>query len=131
MFRVIKESENVDERQHCFLIQTAGQESRYFSVETRADLLKLESAWHRAVCSTISQIGSKTFHVVYRHLPAAFTIDWTDGFLLKPFGSPNYHFIYAFSQLKSSSDDGNSKLTLLFQDMPSNPELIEQVINKQ
>ena len=57
MFRVIKESENVDERQHCFLIQTSGQESRYFSMETRQDLLKLESAWHRAVCRTVSQMG--------------------------------------------------------------------------
>ena len=28
MFRIIKESENVDERQHCFLIQTVGGESR-------------------------------------------------------------------------------------------------------
>ncbi len=56
MFRVLKESENVDERQHCFLIQTAGQESRYFSVETRAELLRLESAWHRAVCSTVCQL---------------------------------------------------------------------------
>ena len=28
MFRVVKDSENVDERQHCFLIQTANQESR-------------------------------------------------------------------------------------------------------
>ena len=28
MFRVIKESENVDERQQCFLIQTVGGESR-------------------------------------------------------------------------------------------------------
>jgi len=28
MFRVIKESENVDERQHCFLIQTVKGESR-------------------------------------------------------------------------------------------------------
>ena len=35
MFHVIKESENVDERQHCFLIQTFGQQSHYFSVETR------------------------------------------------------------------------------------------------
>ena len=35
MFRVIKESENVDERQHCFLIQSFGKESHYFSVETR------------------------------------------------------------------------------------------------
>jgi hypothetical protein len=66
MFRVIKESENVDERQHCFLIQTSSasaaskgsaETSRYFSMETRAELLKLESGWHRAVCSTISQIG--------------------------------------------------------------------------
>ena len=57
MFRVIKESENVDERQHCFLVQTAGQESRYFSMETRQDLLKVESAWHRAVCKTVSQMG--------------------------------------------------------------------------
>ena len=62
MFRVIKESENVDERQHCFLVQTAGQESRYFSMETRQDLLKVESAWHRAVCQTVSQMGvSDTF----------------------------------------------------------------------
>ena len=35
MFRVIKESENVDERQHCFLIQSFGKQSHYFSVETR------------------------------------------------------------------------------------------------
>ena len=35
MFRVIKESENVDERQHCFLIQAFGKQSHYFSVETR------------------------------------------------------------------------------------------------
>ena len=56
MFRVIKESENVDERQHCFLIQTSGQESRYFSMETRQDLLKLESSWHRSVCRTVSQM---------------------------------------------------------------------------
>ena len=35
MFRVIKESEYVDERQHCFLIQTFGQQSHYLSVETR------------------------------------------------------------------------------------------------
>ena len=57
MFRVIKDSENVDERQHCFLLQTSGEESRYFSMETRQDLLKLESSWHRSVCKTVSQMG--------------------------------------------------------------------------
>ena len=39
MFRVIKESENVDERQHCFLIQAFGKQSHYFSVETRQVLM--------------------------------------------------------------------------------------------
>ena len=57
MFRAIKESEYVDERQHCFLLQTSGQESRYFSMETRQDLLKMESSWHRSVCRTVSQLG--------------------------------------------------------------------------
>ena len=74
MFRIIKESENVDERQHCFLIQTFGQESHYFSVETRQELLRLESAWHRAVCLAISMLGSKTFHVVYKNKPSALTL---------------------------------------------------------
>ena len=53
---MIKESENVDERQHCFLMQTVGRESRYFSMETRQDLLRLESAWHRAVCQAVSSL---------------------------------------------------------------------------
>lgn len=66
--------------------------------------------------------------MVYKHVPAAFTIDWTDGFLLKPFNSPNYHFIYSFSQLKNSNDDGNAKLTLLFQDVPGGDQLVEQVL---
>ena len=98
MFRVIKESENVDERQHCFLIQSFGKQSHYFSVETRQvgcsednlisivywlvldnsicvqELLRLESAWHKSVCLAISHLGSKTFHVVYKNKPSAFTL---------------------------------------------------------
>lgn len=57
MFRVIKESEYVDERQHCFLLQTAMQESRYLSVETRQDLLRIENAWHRAVYNAVTRLG--------------------------------------------------------------------------
>lgn len=57
MLRVIKDSENVDERQHCFLIQTSGQESRYFSVETRQELLRIESSWHSSVCTAVIKLG--------------------------------------------------------------------------
>ena len=29
---------------------------RYFSMETKAELLRLESAWHKAVCAAVSRI---------------------------------------------------------------------------
>ena len=74
-------------------------------------------------------LQSKTFHVVYKNLPAAFTIDWTDGFLLKPFAAPAYHFVYNFSQLKGSSDDGNATLRLQFVVGPPGPnEQIEDQV---
>mgnify|MGYP000577815215 CR=1 FL=1 len=61
MFRVIKDSENVDERQHCFLIQTSGHESRYLSVETRQELLRIENAWHCSVCAAVMKLGVSYF----------------------------------------------------------------------
>lgn len=65
MFRVIKDSENVDERQHCFLIQTSGHESRYLSVETRQELLRIEAAWHRAVCAAVNKLGVSIFKLYF------------------------------------------------------------------
>ncbi|XP_026680944.1 gamma-1-syntrophin-like [Diaphorina citri] len=57
MLRIIKESENVDERQHCFLLQTCGENSKYFSVETRHELLRIESAWHTSICTAVIKLG--------------------------------------------------------------------------
>jgi len=128
MFRVIKESEYVDERQHCFLIQTFGQQSHYFSVETRQELLRLESAWHRAVCLAISQLGSKTFHVVHRNRPSALSLDWDEGFILKSFACTSPEWTYQFSQLKGSSDDGNATLRLHFLKPFTKEEVTEEVI---
>lgn len=65
MFRVIKDSENVDERQHCFLLQTAGHESRYLSVETRQELLRIEAAWHCAVCSAVIKLKVQKNHNLF------------------------------------------------------------------
>jgi len=128
MFRVIKESEYVDERQHCFLIQTFGQQSHYFSVETRQELLRLESAWHRAVCFAISHLGKKTFHVVYKNKPSALSLDWEDGFILKSFACVSPEWTYQFSQLKGSSDDGNATLKLHFTRPLSKDSVTEEVI---
>ncbi|XP_023333990.1 gamma-1-syntrophin [Eurytemora carolleeae] len=128
MFRVIKESEYVDERQHCFLIQTFGQQSHYLSVETRQELLRLESAWHRAVCLAISQLGAKTFHVVYKNKPSALSLDWEEGFVLKGFHSATPEWSFQFSQLKGSSDDGNATLKLHFHRQMSKDAVTEEVI---
>ena len=65
---------------------------------------------------------------MYKNVPAALTLHWTDGFLLKPFASPTYVFNYNFSQLKGSSDDGNATLKLVFEDPRGSKEVVEQVI---
>ena len=61
-------------------------------------------------------------------MPAALTLHWTDGFLLKPFASPTYVFNYNFSQLKGSSDDGNATLKLVFEDARGSKEVVEEVM---
>ncbi|KAK7066399.1 Gamma-1-syntrophin [Halocaridina rubra] len=115
MFRIIKESEYVDERQHCFLLQTAMQESRYLSVETRQELLRIENAWHRAVYNAVTRLGSKTFAVTQAGRSSGLTLDWTGGFALYDTETREYHWRYKFSQLKGSSDDSKTKLKLHFQ----------------
>ena len=67
--------------------------------------------------------------MVYKNVPAALTLHWTDGFLLKPFASPTYVFNYNFSQLKGSSDDGNATLKLVFEEPRGSKEVVEQVTN--
>lgn len=115
MFRIIKESEYVDERQHCFLLQTAMQESRYLSVETRQELLRIENAWHRAVYNAVTRLGSKTFAVTQAGRSSGLTLDWSGGFSLYDTETREYHWRYKFSQLKGSSDDSKTKLKLHFQ----------------
>ncbi|ENN81198.1 gamma-1-syntrophin [Dendroctonus ponderosae] len=117
MFRIVKDSENVDERQHCFLVQTSGQESRYFSVETRQELLRIENAWHSAVCNAVMKLGTKTFTVSSNGKTAGLTLDWNLGFSLFEGDSKTLVWQYKFSQLRGSSDDGKSKLKLHFQDI--------------
>ncbi|XP_019868354.1 gamma-2-syntrophin isoform X2 [Aethina tumida] len=119
MFRVVKESENVDERQHCFLVQTSGQDSRYFSVETRQELLRIENAWHCSVCTAVMKLGNKTFTVSSNGKTAGLTLDWNLGFSLHEGDSKTPLWQYKFSQLRGSSDDGKSKLKLHFQDTES------------
>ncbi|XP_063899815.1 gamma-1-syntrophin [Helicoverpa armigera] len=125
MFRTVKESETVDWRQHCFLVQSsaagpagaAPPGPRYFSAETRRDLLRVEAAWTNNIVSSVVRLGKKTFTVVHMGRAAGLTLDWAAGFSLSE-GTPGAKpvWAYRFSQLRGSSDDGKSKLKLHFQD---------------
>lgn len=72
MFRTVKESETVDWRQHCFLVQSSGagpaggggagagaggRGPRYFSAETRRELLRVEAAWTANIVNSVIRLG--------------------------------------------------------------------------
>lgn len=61
MFRVVKESETVDSRQHCFLLQSSGHEPRYLTVETRQELLRIENSWNAAIVTSVIKLGVGVF----------------------------------------------------------------------
>lgn len=59
MFRVIKESETVDARQHCFLLQSSPPQCspRYLSLETRQELLRIENSWNSTIITSVIKLG--------------------------------------------------------------------------
>lgn len=73
LLRVLNTSEIQDERQHCFNLQIAMENKSfpptwtkpvnyYCSTETRQELLRVEQAWTRGVCSCVKQMKvSKRF----------------------------------------------------------------------
>ncbi|ELU05829.1 hypothetical protein CAPTEDRAFT_219313 [Capitella teleta] len=115
LLRVLKDTELRDRRQHCFLIETGQGTSHYLSVESRQELLQLEKAWYRATCQAVNHIGSETFGCTWRNQLSGLTLDLKSGFTLYDSCTKNHMWSYKFSQLRSSSDDGDSKLTLVFQ----------------
>lgn len=64
MFRVVKESETVDSRQHCFLLQSSGHDPRYLSVETRQELLRIENSWNAAIVTSVIKLGVNEFYFI-------------------------------------------------------------------
>lgn len=57
MFRVVKESETVDSRQNCFLLQSSGHDPKYLSLETRQELLRIENSWNTAIITSVIKLG--------------------------------------------------------------------------
>lgn len=66
MFRVIKESETVDGRQHCFMLQSSPPDAapRYLSVDTRQELVCIETSWNSSIITSVIKLGVREIFVV-------------------------------------------------------------------
>ncbi|CAH1773635.1 unnamed protein product, partial [Owenia fusiformis] len=114
MFRILKDSELQDERQHCFSIQHGSGETHYLCSESRQELLKLEKEWFRTNYMAVLHQRSKTFGCSWRGRISGLTLDMNMGFSLYDSETKSYMWNYKFSQLKGSSDDDKTKLKLHF-----------------
>ena len=57
----VQDSDLMDGRQHCCVVQAGDGESHYLSVQSRQDLLTLEKTWYRGTLLAVKHLGvSKT-----------------------------------------------------------------------
>uniref|UniRef100_A0A3Q2PE64 Syntrophin gamma 1 n=1 Tax=Fundulus heteroclitus TaxID=8078 RepID=A0A3Q2PE64_FUNHE len=118
MCKILKESDLLDKRRHCFSVQTESGEDMFFSVELECELLIWEKAFQMATFLEVERIQCKTYACIMESHLMGLTIDFSMGFVCFDAASKAVLWRYKFSQLKGSSDDGKSKIKFLFQ----NPE---------
>ncbi|KAK7484390.1 hypothetical protein BaRGS_00024395, partial [Batillaria attramentaria] len=126
MFKVLKDEELPDDRQHCCSIQTGGRDLITLSLDSRADLLHLEKAWYHTSNTAVKRLVSKTFGCTWRGKLSGLILDMDQGFSLYDHETKSFLWTYRFAQLKGSSDDGRSKLKLQF-----NNDLTRQVDTRE
>uniref|UniRef100_A0A4W5Q341 Syntrophin, gamma 2 n=1 Tax=Hucho hucho TaxID=62062 RepID=A0A4W5Q341_9TELE len=98
----------------CFSILVSHGQSHTFSVEMTSDLAVWEKSFQRAVFMEVQRVGSKTYMCSSQGKVLCLTIDFGSGFTCSESSSKNTLWRYKFSQLKGSSDDGKTRVKLLF-----------------
>lgn len=114
MLKLLKDNELLDNRQHCCSILTGSKEVICLSLDSRAELLVLEKAWYKTSNLAVQRLQSKTFGCSWQEHLSGLILDLDQGFSLYDHQTKSILWSYRFAQLKSSSDDGLSKLTLNF-----------------
>ncbi|XP_008050236.1 gamma-1-syntrophin [Carlito syrichta] len=115
MCKILKDSDLLDRRKHCFTVQSELGEDLYFSVELDCDLAQWERAFQTATFLEVERIQCKTYACVLESHLMGLTIDFSTGFICFDAATKAVLWRYKFSQLKGSSDDGKSKIKFLFQ----------------
>ncbi|XP_026858254.2 gamma-2-syntrophin [Electrophorus electricus] len=99
----------------CFSVLVGHGQSHCFSVVLGAELALWDRAFQKAVFMEVQRAGSKTYMCSNLGKILCFTIDFESGFSCSESISKKVIWRYKFSQLKGSSDDGKTRVKLLFQ----------------
>nr|XP_046269310.1 gamma-2-syntrophin isoform X2 [Scatophagus argus] len=106
--------EQQDNESLCFSILVGHGQSHTFRVELATDLALWEKSFQRAVFLEVQRIRSKSYMCSSQGNVLCFTIDFGSGFTCSDGTSKTILWRYRFSQLKGSSDDGKTRVKLLF-----------------
>ncbi|XP_056333666.1 gamma-2-syntrophin [Danio aesculapii] len=104
-----------DSEPFCFSVLLGHGQSFCFSVELGSDLVLWEKAFQRAVFMEVQRVRSKSYMCSSQGKILCFTVDFESGFSCSDSLSKKTIWKYKFSQLKGSSDDGKTRVKLLFQ----------------
>ncbi|XP_010620990.1 LOW QUALITY PROTEIN: gamma-2-syntrophin [Fukomys damarensis] len=104
-----------DQRPYCFSLLAGQGKSHVFTVALGTELAVWEKAFQRATFLEVQRTGSKTYMCSWQGEVLCFTVDFALGFTCFDNRTKNVLWRFKFSQLKGSSDDGNTRVKLLFQ----------------
>ncbi|KAM9777335.1 gamma-2-syntrophin [Neosynchiropus ocellatus] len=103
-----------DSESLCFSILVGHGHSHTFRVELATELAVWEKSFQRAVFLEVQRIRSKSYMCSSQGNVLCFTIDFGSGFTCSEATTKAVLWRYKFSQLKGSSDDGKTRVKLLF-----------------
>nr|XP_013808386.1 PREDICTED: gamma-2-syntrophin [Apteryx mantelli mantelli] len=106
-----------DQRPYCFSVMVGQGKSHYFNVELGSELAVWEKSFQRAIFLEVQRTGSKTYVCSWQGDTLCFTVDFALGFTCFDSKTKNVLWRFKFSQLKGSSDDGKTRVKLLFQNL--------------
>ncbi|XP_053142017.1 gamma-2-syntrophin isoform X7 [Hemicordylus capensis] len=104
-----------DQRPYCFSVVVGHGKSHYFNVELGSELAIWEKSFQRAIFLEVQRTGAKTYMCSWQGESLCFTLDFALGFTCFDNKTKNVLWRFKFSQLKGSSDDGKTRVKLLFQ----------------
>ncbi|XP_057716036.1 gamma-2-syntrophin isoform X1 [Corythoichthys intestinalis] len=111
--------EQQDNESLCFSILIGHGQSHTFRVELASDLAVWEKSFQRAVFLEVQRIRAKSYMCCNNGNTLCFTIDFDSGLTCLDCSSNMILWRYKFSQLKGSSDDGKTRVKLLFKNAES------------